>query len=341
MDAFNHYMREYQVEWRRGHVDTPEWGWQNGKQYEWILPHRLWEEGLWPGIRSSSACSLPAYVRDRRVRMHSGVHNLKSSWVLCANLYFPFGASEEGRSLLAGFLREYVSPGIESVEALELEYEEERTGPLHQSVLLGEEGGGRGAGQTSPDVALVVNGGRGLVLMEVKFVEHSFYPCSAHSRQGSRGRPGNPDPSRCDYAMAVLEHPAAMCHQVAWGRLYWDHLAPVIDDSRLSTLRCCPAARTGYQLFRQQALAEGIATSGKYDLVVTSVAMDERNDTLSHCLASTGIEHVRQWGDLFQGESQFSLYSHQEWIAWVRAQDPRGDWADWLTYVCSRYEYTP
>lgn len=340
MDDFNAHMTEYQKRWRKSHIATQGWGTWRGKPYEWLVPHKLWEEGLWPGIRSGSACSLPAYVRDNQVRMHSGVHNLKSSWVLCANLYFPFGASEQGRELLAGFLREKVSPDIQSVEALELEYEEDRTGPLHQSVLLGEEGGGRGAAQTSPDLAFLINGGRGLVLTEVKFVEHSFYPCSAHSRQGSAERPGNQDPSRCDDALAVLEHPAAMCHQVAWGRLYWDHLAPVIDDSRLATLHCCPAARAGYQLFRQQALAEGLAVSGKYDLTITCVAMDERNDTLSHCLASTGIEHVREWGELFQGESRFSLFSHQQWVAWVREHGGRPR-SDWLDYVQSRYEYLP
>ena len=340
MKDLNGYMTGYQKNWRKDHIATREWGLWKGEPYAWLVPYADWEEGLWPGIRSGSDCSLPDYLEATAVRKHVGVHNLKSSWVLCANVYFPFGASEQGRDLLAGFLRNYVSPDIESVQALELEYEEERTGPLHQSVLLGEEGGGRGAGQTSPDLAFLVNGGRGLVLTEVKFVEHSFYPCSAHSRQGSAERPGNPDPSRCENALGVLAHPAAMCHQVAWGRLYWDHLAPAIDDGKLRMLDCCPAARAGYQLFRQQALAEGIAVSGKYGLTITCVAMDERNGTLSHCLASTGIEHVRQWGELFQGESRFSLFSHQQWVAWVREHGGR-EWSDWLRYVQSRYESLP
>ncbi len=56
-----------------------------------------------------------------------------------------------------------------------------------------------------------------------------------------------------------------------------------------SNLRSCPAAHAGYQLFRQQALAEGIAGSGKYDLVVSSLAVDDRNNTLRECLKKTGI----------------------------------------------------
>lgn len=339
MKDFNGYMTGYQKNWRKDHIATQEPGWWMGKPYDWLLPYRLWEEGLWPGIRSGSDCSLPDYLEATGVRKHVGVHNLKSSWVLCANLYFPFGASEQGRDLLASFLRAHVDGTIWSVDRVELEYEDE-TASLKQSVLLGELGGAKGAGQTSPDLAFLVNGERGLVLTEVKFVEHSFYPCSGHSWQARLGPKVNPKPSRCDNALAVLDDPRSQCHQVDWGRKYWDHLVPVADRDRISSLRCCPAARDGYQLFRQQALAEAIARSSQYERVISCVAMDERNDTLSHCLASTGIEHVREWGELFQGESRFSLFSHQQWVAWVREHGGRA-WSDWLRYVQSRYEYLP
>ncbi len=92
---------------------------------------------------------------------HEGVHNLKSSWVLCVNLYFPFRVSADGKSLFASFLKHYVAADIDSLETIELEYAGE--GELHPSRLLGEEGGTRGANQTSPDLGLVVNEGRGLV----------------------------------------------------------------------------------------------------------------------------------------------------------------------------------
>ena len=218
-----------------------------------------------------------------------------------------------------------------------MEYAE--CGKLHPSVLLGEGGGSRGAGQTSPDLALLVNEGQGLVLVENKFVEHSFYSCSAHSPKGSARRAGNPDPSRCDKASAVLDDPQSMCHQVVWGRRYWEYLAPVANRERISSLRCCPAARAGYQLFRQQALAEGIAASGKYDMVLSCVALDERNDTLQGCLRSTGIADVRDWGDLLRGRARFAVFTHQQWVAWVRTHNRDGLWADWLSYVESRYGY--
>ena len=106
----------------------------------------------------------------------------------------------------------------------------------------------------------------GLVLIENKFTEHSFYECSAWRRQGSSRRLGNPDPDRCNHSAEVVKDHTNQCHQAAWGRRYWDHLAPIVDESSLAGLPHCPAMRHGYQLFRQHALAEGIAQSGCYDL---------------------------------------------------------------------------
>jgi len=66
------------------------------------LPENLWKEGLWEGIKDS----LPEYLNKEKVQRHKGCHNLKSSWVLCANLYFSFQRDKE---LLAGFLNKFVN----------------------------------------------------------------------------------------------------------------------------------------------------------------------------------------------------------------------------------------
>lgn len=81
MTDFNKEMERHQVAWRQKHIADERHGTQNGKMRPWILPSELWEEGLWPGIRSGSACSLPAYLATpgREVEKHMGVHNLKSS----------------------------------------------------------------------------------------------------------------------------------------------------------------------------------------------------------------------------------------------------------------------
>jgi hypothetical protein len=98
--------------------------------------------------------------------------------------------------------------------------------------------------------------------------------------------------------------------------------------------------KSGYQLFRQQALAEGLARSGLYDPVVSALAFDERNVQLVGCLSSTGIEDVRVgWGRLFNGRSTFAAFSHQKWVRWVRDSRSASEWSDWLRYVSERYGY--
>ena len=100
MIDFDFYMNQYQTDWRHENMANQEEGEQHQKKRSWILPRDLWEEGLWPGIRSDSN-SLPAYLDKTGVQKHNGVHNLKSSWIQCANLYFPF---REDREILANFL---------------------------------------------------------------------------------------------------------------------------------------------------------------------------------------------------------------------------------------------
>lgn len=335
MDSFDQWMKYRQAEWRRTHVASQEHGKWKGCPYAHILLKSLWEEGLWPGIDRESDNSLPEYLRRTGVQKHKDAHHLNSSWILCANLYFPFGGSGEGRALFASFLQRRVAADIDSLEEIELEYEDECHG-LRPLRLLGEKGT-RGANQTSPDLGLLVNGGQGLVLVESKLAEKSFYPCSASKERDRNGRPVNPDPDRCSRPSEVVVDHTNQCHQAAWGRRYWEHLAPVVDDRALTGLPHCPAMKYGYQLFRQQALAEGIAQSGRYDLVVSAVAVDERNDEAEAALRRSGILGLRQWGQLFKGRARFAVFTHQEWVGWVQDHDTAGKWTDWLSYVRSRY----
>lgn len=331
MNDFDRYMNDYQTQWRRNNLENQVLGTQNGKKRPWILPRELWEEGLWAGIRGGTN-SLPAYLDDTGVQKHAGVHNLKSSWVLCANLYFPF---REDHETLAGFLRNHVSPIIDTVNRIELEWAEEP--PLDPTTLLGEPHGQRGKNQTSPDVAFIVNGGKGIVLTENKFTEHSFYPCS-----GRKKIYGNPDIGRCMNLCKVYNDTANQCYMRQWAngertnRKYWDYLK--FTPEALSILRRCPAANAGYQLFRQQALAEALAQKGPYDFVISCVAYDARNQTLAKCLKSTGIHNfTTDWGSLFDGKVKFATFTHQQWVKWVTNNKKR-IWQDWLDYVNKRYE---
>jgi hypothetical protein len=339
---FDEYLNNSQVVWRKQHISNKGEGFQNGMQRPWILPRQTWKEGLWPRLRND----LDEYLANTGVQVHRGSHNLKSSWVLCANLYFPF-RQPSGLLLLAGFLNERVSRNIKSVESVELEYAENP--PLDPRTLLGEPTGGkRGANQTSPDVAFIVRtaSGRGLVLTENKLSEHSFYPCSGRKKEVE-----NPDPKRCLDWPKVLADPRSQCWQKQWeqgqrkNRRYWEHVR--LSDRGRREFTQCPAAIAGYQLFRQQALAEAIAaaetdaTGPRYDFVASCVAYDGRNDDLIHCLRSTGIDDFATgWGRLFDGRALFATWTHQEWVSWVREHDSAGDWSGWLAYVETRYGYT-
>lgn len=335
MRDFDSEMGKLQVLWRMANIHTSEQGFQNGVSRPWILPPQQWEEGLWPGIRSGSSYSVADYLGAHGVSRHTGSHNLKSSWVSGANLYFPFGQSSTGRDLLASFLNSQVDSRIKSVDSIELEYAE--SGDLSPAALLGEQGGSRGSGQTSPDIAFLVNRGTGLLLVENKLTEHSFYSCSARRKTYSDLRPANPDTSPCNDVGALMAD-VSLCHQQTWSRKYWQQLQPVINAGRLLRLPYCPAATAGYQLFRQQALAEGIAQSGRYEFVVSCVAIDQRNERLACSLKSSGIADIRDWGTLFDGRASFTVITHQDWVQWVRTNDTGGEWASWAQWISERYE---
>lgn len=338
MTAFAEGMKSSQIEWRRNHLSNQVPGRQNNREYDHILPWQDWELNLWPGIAAHGPSPLRDYLREGAIRKHTGSHNLLSSWALCANLYFPFRDSA-GASLLAGFLREHVASEIEAVTAIELEYEASDPS-LRPALLLGEIDGGRGAGQTSPDVAFEVRTsvGPGVVLVESKFTEHHFYPCSGRKKTPG-GRAPNPDTTRCLDPVAVLRSPQSQCHLTTWGREYWKHLAPVADPATMSDLKCCPAAFDAYQLFRQHALAEALAASGAFAKVFSCVAFDSRNGDLMHCLdRSTGIADIELgWNQLFKGRSRFIAFTHQRWVSWV-ASHASQERATWLGYIRERYD---
>jgi hypothetical protein len=334
MKDFDKAMEDRQIKWRLHNIDTKERGSQNNKTRDWILPQQLWEQGLAPSIRSGQPNSLPQYLADTGVQKHTGVHNLKSSWMLCANLYFPF---RKDLKMIAEFLRETISSQIEAVEKIELEWAEGY--PFDPTTLLGEPLGQRGRNQTSPDIALLINGGKGIILTENKFTEHSFYGCSGRNKQY-----GNPDISRCMNFENVCKDRKNQCYQLQWAngdrtnRKYWDYLK--FTEEAFKKLKRCPAATAGYQLFRQQALAEALATEGKYDIVISCVAYDDRNQILLNSLHGTGIESFTDgWGPLFDGKARFATFTHQKWVRWVREHDTHGAWGDWLKYVEERYGY--
>jgi len=339
---FDKQAESHQVEWRNNQkeLEGVGKGWQNGVQREHILPARQWLLGIWPPIRNT----LDEYIRASGIQPNAGKHNLKSSWTQCANLFFPFRSYPRMAAVLAGFLTQQLGVKVTRIESLELEYA--APGNLEPERLLGELGGKRGSGQTSPDVAIIFgceDGRSGIYLIENKYTEHSFYDCSGakkplskiHSEQGLTP---NPDPNRCHNAIRVLRNPEEMCQEQTWGRKYWSVLKDTVNKGVIQQRGCCPALAGGYQLFRQQALAQGIANSGLFDCVISGVAYDARNTALITCFRSIGLGNFASgWRRLFNTAVRFHCFTHQDFVSYIRQSSDKLCQM-WARYIIARYD---
>jgi hypothetical protein len=249
-------------------------------------------------------------------------------------LYFPFRIDLD---LIAGFLQTKVCAEIDKIERIELEFAEKS--PHSPAALLSEPSGIRGANQTSPDLAFIIrtiSGKKGLILVENKYTEHSFYSCSGRAKKY-----GNPDSKRCLNFQQIKCDLKSQCWQLNWegdyraNRRYWDYFK--ISSKYDNRLRFCPAAIAGYQLFRQQALAEALLQKCDYDIVYSCVAYDDRNEDLTKSMQTTGIEHIEDWIDVYEGKSGFAIWTHQDWLKWVKQNGDIQKWQDWYEYVITRY----
>lgn len=332
---FKEEQKTKMVEWRQSNISTKDKGFQNKRDYDHIVPVQYWAETLWEGIKDE----LIKYIESEKIQPHTGKHNLLSSWVCCANLYFPIRNNNMLRQLMNDFLKIHVSSKIVNITNVELEFAFPKGDKLNPENLLGEKDGNRGSGQTSPDVVfkVVTEKGKGYILTECKYTEHSFYTCSARKQSDIIKRMKNPDPSRCMCSANSRDY-NSICHQNEWERKYWNHIT--LSEKGKNILKRCPASTNGYQLFRQQALAEGIAKSNKYELVASAVAYDGRNKVLTKCLSTTGVnDFTTSWSELFDGKSIFKTWTHQEWVSYVRENQKNGEFDNWLTYLKDRYGY--
>jgi len=332
MKKFKEIMKEHQINWRKAVIPHIKGnGWQNGRSYEHILPHKFKEYNFYPGIRQE----LFLYIDDNQIKPHTGIHNLLSSWAVCSNFYWPFN-NKSGFDLLKKYLNSKMSFRIKTITAMDLEYMDKDI-ELSPSALLGEDSGMRGSGQTSPDLAIrfiTEDNKKGILLIESKFTEHSFYQCSGYSKT-KPDRPNNPDKKRCLDTVGILQSDFENCHLLAWGRKYWDILKSNLNVELFNRLKKCPMSSACYQLFRQQALAKGYES--RYDVVASCVFTDSRNESLNRSVHSSGLNDLPSgWSELFP-ELPFEWLTHNEWFEFVRVNNLNGQWNNWVKYIEERY----
>lgn len=139
VDDFRQAMISRQMRWRRAELpEVTENGRQNGKEYEHILPWKERQKNFFPQVRDD----LSGYLKENSIQAHTGIHNMLSSWALCANVYWPF-RSESGYALLKEFLNQYLDGVIKTINSIELEYQDEDPFLSPQKLLgEGQEAGG-------------------------------------------------------------------------------------------------------------------------------------------------------------------------------------------------------
>ena len=198
----------------------------------------------------------------------------------------------------------------------------------------------RGSGQTSPDLAVIFktsSGEKGILLIESKFTEHSFYVCSGYQKKTQTAYIPNPDKSRCLNTKTILTSNFKDCHLNVWGRKYWELLSADLDKQSFASLKRCPMSTSFYQLFRQQSLAKGFEKY--YNIVASCVVTDERNTTLTNSGKSSGmLPFPEGWKKLFP-TLPFFWFTHNSWFDFVRANNQNGYWDEWLEYIGVRYNY--
>ena len=340
--AFGRQVESHQICWRgESNLLKGDFGFYRGEPREHILPEAHWMQSIWEPIRTA----LDQYIAVHQIQPSTQKNNLKSSWVQCINIFFAIKYNPDVRRLFVSFLSRQLGIKVTSIEALEFEYA--APGNLEPKRLLGEQGGSRGSGQTSPDVAVIFgceDGKSGIYLIENKYTEHHFYECSGADTKPSRGHVSmglqpNDNLDRCHDVVSVYRNPHGMCHQQEWGRYYWDLLMSSIDEDSLIACGVCPALTNGYQLFRQQAYAQGIADSGLFDFVISGVAYDQRNVALIGCLEDIGLQNfANDWSRLFNTSVKFHCFTHQELVSWITRS--RSNFVkEWGQYVKDRYDY--
>lgn len=331
MKNYKAMMKKHQIKWRKNYL--PEIN-KKGKfrkiEYEHILPWEKREFNFYPPIRRD----LFSFIDVKGIQPHASIHNLLSSWVLCSNMYWPFN-NKEGSESLCKYLSKEANISIDKIEEMDLEYECENDS-LKPAVLLGETRGKRGSGQTSPDLAIkfkTKDNKKGIFLIESKFTEDNFEPCSGYVTKP--GREANPDKSRCERPKDIIKSNFSDCYLLTLGRYYWDLLGKSLDRGKYISFTQCPISNCCYQIFRQQALAKGLEKI--YDISISCVAIDSRNEKIINSSCKGELKPLPEgWKDLFP-ESNFIWLTHNNWFEFVKENNSGGKWDNWIDYIENRY----
>ena len=278
-----------------GIQEKGSWG---NKEYAHILPRKRWKMNLWEGIRQEAV----DYFQVNKLTWHTDKHNLRSSQVLCVNIFFPF---KDQLSSFNHAFKHYL-PNFSSFVPGSMEFEF-----VDKENLLCEKSGAK----TSVDVKLEWTDHdnlRNLLLLEFKFTEQRFGKCN--SARNDRD---------CDKARQIIEDPLK-CYLTSRGIRYWELISKKkgpIKQNELCLKGACPFRYDFYQLMRNQLLAYELEKNLGYDKVIFGVLFPRQNMKIQE-MGRNKENPIEAWYSIIKNKNRFVSIHLENMIAELSHNNP-------------------
>lgn len=300
--------------------------------YPYILPAGCEYLSIYQPI----APELFSYLSKEDIEIHSGIRNLKSSQAACFNILFPMRKDLNfAKSALGQFL-----PDVQSIDDIEFEY----TGPIETTQWLGEPARGkRGKNRTSIDVAVFWKdkwGKSNISLIEWKYTERNFGPCSVYSSKENK--------NICNQInLSSPENPSHLCPlSILRGgnpRRYWEHLKiSGILIEKMKIISGCPFRTPIYQIMRQFEIAAYLRKTKLADFVeVISISFSGNTALLDvpielEPLASSDDNNIiSAWNSLLLDVPPLRHFTVEQIMQQIDLQNKHDP--DWREYIKNRY----
>jgi hypothetical protein len=323
MKDFRKQLIESQKEYKENILGVKNMGTWKCKPYPHILPEEVWGLNLWDDIRESAQY----YFNDNQIAWHKEKHNLLSSQIMCINLFFPL--KQYPKVLKPWLAKAY--PDIQDVFGLNFEY----TGPQNKNYF--NEQGSAGQNRTSSDLSIEwedKQGRKNLLLLEFKFTELAFGPCSNKD---------NLDRKLCFQPKKIVDLPKTYCYRAKIERAYWEFILSPDSPFRreaLTTESYCPFLYGFYQLMRNQLLAYCIQSDSKsgFQKAEFGIMYHDENTALLRMSHPFGGERnpLKAWPTLLKNPDTFHVFTIQEFLNAIETSLPN-ELRGWRSYIKDRY----
>lgn len=258
---------------------------KNGNPYAHLLhPEDLALNFLSPAVADAVATRFDSHKAGDRARAET---NTVASQACCFNLFVPLATDLAlASAVFSGLMDQSVT-----VDHIELEFTPNRLGELSGYELSDRDeslGDQSGSGGTDADVAVFYRAhtGRGVLLMEFKYIEAEFSTCGS-SNSSNRKRRARLRPL-CDSRefLSVVsearrdEAGHALCGYSKYRNWDLTKRSAVLNWEKLAELPACPFAGSGQQMWRNLLLAENVARQRRLAQFAFWIVSPRDNNTL-------------------------------------------------------------